>query len=41
MITLRLTDFEWLQLEKYSAKVGRSKNEVIRELIRGLPEAND
>lgn len=41
VMTLRLTDNEWLQLEHYSKKVGRAKNEVVRELIRGLPLVDD
>lgn len=40
VITLRLTDEEWLQLEEYSKKVARAKNEIIREMIRSLPKQN-
>ena len=38
VMTLRLTDTEWLQLEAESKRLGRTKVEIVRELIRGLPK---
>jgi predicted DNA-binding protein len=38
VMTLRLTDAEWLQLEAESKRLGRTKVEIVRELIRGLPK---
>ncbi len=38
IMTLRLTDTEWLQLEAESKRQGRTKVEIVRELIRGLPK---
>lgn len=38
-ITIDLTENEVKKLEDYCGKTGRPKSDVIRELIRELPEA--
>lgn len=38
-MTFRLSEEEFERLEAYSNKVKRTKTEILRELIRTLPEA--
>jgi predicted DNA-binding protein len=35
-VFFRLTDEEFLKLEEYCIAVGRTKSDVLRDLIRGL-----
>ncbi len=38
-MTFRLTEEEFQRLESYCNQVKRSKTEILRELIRSLPES--
>ena len=38
-MTFRLTEEEFQHLESYCDQVKRSKTEILRELIRSLPES--
>ncbi len=40
-IVIRLPEFEKQRLEKHCGKIGRSQTDVLRELIRSLPDEDD